>query len=108
VLDNCGRRVEACAEFASGLLQRVPGLRILATSREPLNIPGERVWRVPPLQVPEPGRIVAAADLAECTAVQLFVERASAIEAGFALRPDNAAAVAGICSRLGGLPLALE
>jgi len=66
------------------------------------------VWRVPPLSAPDPGRVLSDADLADCVAVQLFVERASAIEAGFTLRPDNARAIAGICARLGGLPLALE
>jgi predicted ATPase/DNA-binding SARP family transcriptional activator len=105
VLDNCEHVVGPVATLARALLEAAPGLRILATSREPLGVPGELVWPVPPLDVPDGN---AAEGLARSSAVQLFVERAAAGAPGFALDGDNAAAVATICRRLDGLPLALE
>ena len=105
VLDNCEHVVGPVATLARGLLEAAPGLRVLATSREPLGVPGELVWPVPPLDVPDGN---AAPGLARSSAVQLFVERAAAGAPGFALDHDNAAAVATICRRLDGLPLALE
>ena len=104
VLDNCEHLVDACAALADGLLRRCPGLRVLTTSREALGVTGETAWLVPPLSLPAPGE--AAIDGAE--AVQLFVERARAVQPMFELTPDNRAAVAQICRRLDGLPLALE
>ncbi|GAA2620934.1 BTAD domain-containing putative transcriptional regulator [Actinomadura fulvescens] len=94
VLDNCEHVVEPVAALAESLLKAAPGLRILATSQEPLGLGGETLWNVPPLA--EPG------------AVRLFVERATAAAPGFELTPDNAEAVATICRRLDGIPLALE
>jgi predicted ATPase/DNA-binding SARP family transcriptional activator len=105
VLDNCEHVVGPVATLARPLLEAAPGLRILATSREPLGVPGELVWPVPPLDVPDDN---AAEGLARSSAVQLFVERATASAPGFALDGDNAVAVATICRRLDGLPLALE
>ncbi|MQY07742.1 ATP-binding protein [Actinomadura macrotermitis] len=90
VLDNCEHLAEGCAELAGALLARCPGLRILATSREPLRMPGETVWRVPPLDPDE--------------ATALFVERARAVRPGFAVTE----AVAEVGRALDGLPLALE
>jgi predicted ATPase/DNA-binding SARP family transcriptional activator len=105
VLDNCEHVVGPVATLARALLETAPGLRILATSREPLAAPGELVWPVPPLEVPDDN---AAVGLARSSAVQLFVERAAAGAPGFVLGSDNTAAVATICRRLDGLPLALE
>ncbi|MER5646843.1 BTAD domain-containing putative transcriptional regulator [Streptosporangium sp. NPDC002524] len=107
VLDNCEHVVEPVAELAGLLLRAAPGLRILATSQEPLALPGEVVWSVPPLEVPD-----RAADdipaLERTGSVRLFVARASAAARGFALDADTAPAVAALCRRLDGIPLALE
>ena len=108
ILDNCEHLIDACARFAEVLLRRCClDLRILATSREPLGIAGEVVWRVPPLATPPP----ATADLAQLSnydAVHLFVERAGAASPAFALTGENAATVVEICRRLDGMPLAIE
>jgi len=94
ILDNCEHLVDQVAKLAAQLLQVAPELRILVTSREPLMVAGEYVWAVPPLT--------------QSSAVQLFVLRASASAPGFRLDEDNAQAVAGLCRRLDGIPLALE
>jgi non-specific serine/threonine protein kinase len=107
VLDNCEQVLESASDIAT-LLAACPNLSILATSREPLHIRAEREIAVAPLPLPNPGRLPPLADLARIPAVALFVERAQAANAGFALTADNAAAVAGICRRLDGLPLAIE
>ncbi|MCX5197370.1 tetratricopeptide repeat protein [Streptomyces sp. NBC_00249] len=104
VLDNCEHIVEPVSELAARLLRAAPGLRVLATSQEPLAIAGEHIWPVPPLDLPEPGAVRPA----ESNAVRLFVARAAAVAPGFALEPDTAEAVASICRRLDGIPLALE
>jgi predicted ATPase/DNA-binding SARP family transcriptional activator len=106
VLDNCEHVVDACAELADLLLRGCPGVRILATSREALGVKGERTWRVPPLAVPS----VAGdeSEIAGAEAVRLFVDRARDAAPGFVVTPANAAAVAEICRRLDGIPLALE
>ena len=106
ILDNCEHLVTACAQLCQGLVASCPWLRILATSREPLRVPGETVWRVPPLSLPPAG--TAAQELAQHEAVQLFTERATAARPGFALGPGNAAAIAGVCRTLDGMPLAIE
>ncbi|MFC9551328.1 protein kinase [Rhodococcus sp. NPDC056960] len=108
VLDNCEHLVDAVAELTDTLLRVCPALRILATSREPLGIGGETVLRVPPLAVPDPGRQPSVRGLPKYDAVTLFADRAAAAVPGFALTEDNAAAVAGICHRLDGLPLPIE
>ncbi len=108
VLDNCEHLVDASARLAEALLERCPRLRILATSREPLRIPGEVSWRVPSLRVPDVGRAASAEEVLRYAAARLFVERAQAAQPGFALTAQNAAAVAQICARLDGIPLALE
>ena len=107
VLDNCEHLVESCAALVEALLPACPGVRVLATSREALRVAGEVVWPAPPLETPPPGE-VAPDVLAGCEAVALFVERARAVRPDFALTPANAPAVAELCRRLDGLPLALE
>ncbi|RZL84805.1 MAG: tetratricopeptide repeat protein [Rhodococcus sp. (in: high G+C Gram-positive bacteria)] len=108
VLDNCEHMVDAIAELAGLLLRACPRVRILATSREPLGIGGEAVLRVPPLAVPDPERQTSLRGLPKYDAVSLFAERGAAAVPGFALTEENAAAVAGICHRLDGLPLPIE
>ena len=106
VLDNCEHVVEQVAELADVLVQRLPGLRILATSREPLGIAGEVLYRLAPLEVPRAGASAEAVTATE--AVQLFVERARAREHRLELTGCDLDAVAEICRRLDGLPLAIE
>ncbi|GII03856.1 AfsR/SARP family transcriptional regulator [Planobispora takensis] len=106
VLDNCEHVIEPVAELVESLLRAAPGLRILATSREPLALAGEVVWAVPPLEVPGPA--AGLEELRESGAVRLFVTRASAAARGFTLDEESAPAVAVLCRRLDGIPLALE
>ncbi|WP_328853571.1 winged helix-turn-helix domain-containing protein [Micromonospora globbae] len=108
VLDNCEHVVDAAAELSAHLLSVAPHLRILATSREPLGLSGEVVWEVPPLEVPDPTAATDPGRLGAFGAVRLFVARASAASRGFTLDGGNAAAVALLCRRLDGIPLALE
>jgi predicted ATPase/DNA-binding CsgD family transcriptional regulator/transcriptional regulator with XRE-family HTH domain len=108
VLDNCEHLVEACAALADELLRACPGLRILATSREPLRVAAEQTWRVPTLPVPDPHHPPRVEELPRYAAVRLFVERARAVQSDFQLTEHNGPAVAGVCARLGGLPLAIE
>ncbi|HEX5417007.1 MAG TPA: LuxR C-terminal-related transcriptional regulator [Chloroflexota bacterium] len=108
VLDNCEHLLDACARIVEHLLTACPTMRILATSREPLRVPGERARRVHPLAVPDLAEPHPLSDLARYPSVQLFVERARAAAPMFQLSPENAEAVARICSRLGGIPLAVE
>jgi non-specific serine/threonine protein kinase len=108
ILDNCEHLVEECADLADTLLRTCPGLRILATSREPLRVAGEYSWQVPSLSLPDPGRLPALGELAGFEAVHLFVERARAVDAGFELTEANASAVARLCQKLDGIPLAIE
>lgn len=107
VLDNCEHVVGACAEAAERLLRGSPHLRILATSREPLGVPGETVWRVPSLSVPARG-VTDVGRLLECEAIRLFVERGAAVQPAFTLTARNGGAVAEVCRRLDGIPLAIE
>ena len=108
VLDNCEHLVDAVAKLADQLLRAAAGLRVLATSREALNIDGEMVLSVPPLPVPEAGQPLTLAQAGLFPAVRLFAERAAQVVPGFAVTEANMAAVAGICGRLEGLPLAIE
>ncbi|HZO30988.1 MAG TPA: helix-turn-helix domain-containing protein [Chloroflexota bacterium] len=108
VLDNCEHLIDACAELAAHLLAACPDLVVLATSREPLRIAGERQWQVQPLALPDLRALSSLDALAGAASVQLFVERATAIDATFALSDSNAAAVARVCTRLDGIPLAIE
>jgi predicted ATPase len=108
VLDNCEHVIEACASLVDDLLSSCPELRVLATSREPMQIAGERQQRVPPLAAPKPGASVPFEALTDYPAVRLFVERATAVDSGFSLDPHNADSVAAICGLLDGIPLAIE
>ena len=107
VLDNVEHLLGAATDIAA-LVSTCPDLVILVTSRVPLHLPGEWEVAVAPLPVPDPDRHLPLVDLAERAAVALFVERARAARADFALTTANAPAVAEICHRLDGLPLAIE
>ena len=106
VLDNCEHLIDACAAIADHLLRHCPGVRLLTTSREALGIAGEGAWLVPLLAVPDATATVD--DIARSESVRLFIDRARAANASFALTDANAAAVAQLCARLEGLPLAIE
>jgi predicted ATPase/class 3 adenylate cyclase len=108
VLDNCEHLVAACAALADTLLRRCPAARLLATSREALGIDGETTYRVPSLSVPDLKQLPPPVELARCEAVRLFIERAAQARPGFALTERNAEAVAQVCCRLDGIPLAIE
>ena len=107
VLDNCEHVLEGAAALAHELLLRCPDLRILATSREPLEIPGEVVWPLPPLTVPSEGTTDVAEALAS-EAVRLFVDRIGRVRPGFEPGPETVSSLVTICRRLDGIPLALE
>jgi predicted ATPase/DNA-binding SARP family transcriptional activator len=108
LLDNCEHLLEACSEFAIALVERCAGVAVLATSREPLRLPGEVVWRVPSLELPDLRLPADPARLARLDSVQLFVERAGDASPAFRLDAATALPVARICLRLDGMPLALE
>ena len=108
VLDNCEHLIQACAQISETLLQTCPKLKILASSREALGISGEATYRVPSLITPDLIELPVLAELKEMDAIRLFIERAATAKASFALTEDNAAALAQICSRLDGIPLAIE
>jgi non-specific serine/threonine protein kinase len=102
VVDNCEHLIDGCAQLAAAVLDACPNLRLLTTSREPLRISGERVWRVSSLDIPEPQSILAPDQVTQFPSVQLFVQRAQAVQSDFTVTPRNAATVAAICARLGG------
>jgi predicted ATPase/DNA-binding SARP family transcriptional activator len=107
VLDNLEHLVVAGAELTDRLLRACSGLTVLATSREPMGLPGETVWRVEPLAVPQRSD-VPAEQLATVDSVRLFLARAAEAQPAFSLTDANAPAVATVCQRLDGLPLAIE
>ena len=107
VLDNFEHVLEAAPEVA-GLVGSCPNLAVLATSRAPLRVRGEREYPVPPLKLPDPTHLPRVEEVTKAPAVELFVERAREVSPTFSLTQNNAAAVAEICRRLDGLPLALE
>jgi predicted ATPase/DNA-binding CsgD family transcriptional regulator/Tfp pilus assembly protein PilF len=109
ILDNCEHLIEAIARLVDLLLDSCPRLRILATSREGLGVEGEIRWVVPSLSVPEQGRrTLSSEELEAYESVRLFVERARGRDPSLSLSPHNALAVADICKRLEGIPLAIE
>lgn len=108
VLDNCEHLVEACARVAETVLQQCPNVRLIATSRVPLGMPGEMTWRVPPLAVPSPTQAATRTGIERFDAVRLFVERARHAKSTFRMTETNGPVVAEICQRLDGIPLAIE
>jgi predicted ATPase len=112
ILDNCEHLLSACATLAEFLLREAPHLRILITSRESLDILSATTWQVPALSLPDlpatSDMLPALEHLRESEAVQLFIERAATAQPDFALTPHNASAVAQLCQRLDGMPLAIE
>lgn len=108
VLDNCEHVVATCASLADALLRAAPHLRIVATSREPLGVAGETVWRIPSLAAPAAAEQLSPGRLVEYPSVRLFVERARSARPGFDVVGENAPAVAEIVRRLDGIPLAIE
>ncbi|MFC4585511.1 AfsR/SARP family transcriptional regulator [Sphaerisporangium corydalis] len=106
VLDNCEHLIDACARIAEDVLGECPGVRVLATSREPLSIAGESIVGVGRLAVPPPG--YRPGDASSYPAIRLFADRAALARPGFTIARDDEAAVVEICRRLDGLPLAIE
>jgi predicted ATPase/DNA-binding CsgD family transcriptional regulator/Tfp pilus assembly protein PilF len=106
VLDTCEHHVSDCATLVQLLLARCPWLRIVATSREPLRVRGETVWRVQPLDLPPDD--AAGEELADHEAIQLFAARAAGARPGFTLTDQNMASVARLCRTLDGIPLGIE
>ncbi|MEE1829292.1 NB-ARC domain-containing protein, partial [Streptomyces sp. BE20] len=107
VLDNCEHLVGACAKLSASLLAACPGVRVLATSREVLDIAGERVFAVTPLALPDEHPDGTHPGGTHADSVVLFADRAAAAAPGFTLTPHNAQAVADLCRHLDGLPLAI-
>lgn len=108
VLDNCEHVIDAAATLVRAIIQDCLGITVLATSREPLHLPGEVAWRVPSLRVPDPSEPIDSGRLMSYESVQLFVTRAQEAAPAFRLDDDNARVVAHICQRLDGMPLAIE
>lgn len=107
ILDNCEHLVESCAHFSDTLLRACPGLHILVTSREILSVSGEAVFQVPPLSIPT-GEAASLATVLQSDAARLFAARASSVLPDFAVDAENAAAIAQVCRRLDGIPMAIE
>ena len=108
ILDNCEHLLDACAEFADQLLKSCPNLKILATSREALGILGEALYAVPSLTIPDIQQISRIEKLNDYESIRLFHERAQLVQMDFVLTRENASSIAQICSRLDGIPLAIE
>jgi non-specific serine/threonine protein kinase len=108
VLDNCEHLIAACAQLTERLLRTSPHLKVLATSRETLEVTGEFVYQLPALATPEPHNLPSTELLAEYASVRLFVERASLAMPDFRLTAENAPAIAQVCRQLDGIPLAIE
>jgi predicted ATPase/DNA-binding SARP family transcriptional activator len=107
ILDNSEHLLDACAQLITALLQACPGLKILATSREPLAMAGEATYRIPSLSVPEK-RQDSLEKLSEYDAVRMFAERAVLVQSEFQLTEENMRAVSAICRKVDGIPLAIE
>jgi predicted ATPase len=106
VLDNCEHLLDGCAELAGRLLAACSEVKVLATAREAVNIPGEVLWKVRPLTIPDED--CALEGLQSSEAVVLFTDRTRAVEPDFEITTQNAGAVTQICRRLDGMPLAIE
>ena len=108
LLDNCEHVLGDVAELAEAILRAAPGVRLLATSRAPLRADGERTFRLQPLELPDAGEHVTAAEAMRFGAVELFVDRATAALDSYVLQDADADAVVEVCRRLDGIPLAIE
>jgi predicted ATPase/DNA-binding NarL/FixJ family response regulator len=108
VVDNCEHLLGAAAQLMTEVIQAAVGVRLIATSREPLSISGEHVVPIPPLELPSAHATETLIQLRQNEAVMLFTERATAASGSFELSASNQAAVVGLCRRLDGLPLAIE
>jgi non-specific serine/threonine protein kinase len=108
VVDNCEHLIMGCAQLADRLLGACPNLKMLTTSREGLGLMGEEIWHVPTLTLPEPSHATSIEHLTRYEGIRLFVERAAAVKSDFRLTERNAPAVAEVCQRLDGIPLAIE
>lgn len=108
VVDNCEHLIEAAARLVTEVMRAAPGVRVIATSREPVSIPGEHVVPVPPLDLPSAHPRVSLPQLRQNEAIMLFAERAAAGSGSFELTAANQTAVVDLCRRLDGLPLAIE
>jgi predicted ATPase/DNA-binding CsgD family transcriptional regulator len=108
LLDNCEHLLEAAAQLVNEILRAAPDVRVITTTREPLQVPGEYVVPVPPLELPSMDGAEPLAQLRQNEAIMLFTERAAAASGAFELTPSNQAAVVAVCRRLDGVPLAIE
>jgi predicted ATPase/DNA-binding CsgD family transcriptional regulator len=108
VVDNCEHVIADCARLVDAILRSCSGVTVLATSREPLHVNGETVWRVASLAVPDAGALIDLREIAEYEAIGLFVDRAQLAAPRFQIDAGNAAAIAQVCRRLDGIPLAIE
>jgi len=108
ILDNCEHFIEDCARLVESLIQLCPKLHVLASSREAFGIAGEQPYRVPSLAFPDPRHLPPLDEITKCECVQLFIERVKTYDPSFLLTERNASSVAQICSRLDGIPLAIE
>ena len=108
LLDNCEHLLDGCAELADLLIRSCPGVRILASSREGLGIAGELTYRIPSLSLPDPMEPATASSVGQYESVQLFIERALFHLPEFTVTNQNAPALASVCFRLDGIPLAIE
>ena len=108
LLDNCEHLLHACADLATQILRNAPNVRILASSRELMHVAGETSFPVPTLSVPDVDRKVTAEALPHFEAAHLFIDRATAVKPAFRVTEQNAGAIADICRRLDGIPLAIE
>ncbi len=108
ILDNCEHLIEPCAQIIHFLGERCSRLTILATSRESLNVTGEQIWQIPTLSLPDSQKITLIDLLLGYEGIRLFVERARSADSNFTLTEQNASFVTRICSRLDGIPLAIE
>lgn len=108
VIDNCEHLVDECASLVTRMLGTAAKLRVLATSRTALGVPGEHLLVLPTLSVPNPGDALSTAAISQSEAITLFEQRAAAVLPGFRVVPRNGQAVASLCQHLDGLPLAIE
>ncbi len=108
ILDNCEQIIESCAKLTENLLLTCPKLKVIATSREALNCIGEQTYRIPPLTLPDPDHKYTPEQLTQYESVRLFIERALAVNPNFRVTNENSTALAEVCLRLDGIPLAVE